>query len=53
MPNYRFGKHPPKADYRTLRFRDYVGELPPPPDSVDTLGRRDRSAGFWARSAPQ
>jgi hypothetical protein len=39
MPNYRFGKHPPKVDYRTLRLRDYVRELPPPPASVDTLPR--------------
>jgi hypothetical protein len=39
MPNYRFGKHPPKVDYRTIRFREYAGELPPPPASVDTLPR--------------
>jgi hypothetical protein len=39
MPNYRFGKHPPKVDYRTLRLRDYVRELPPPPASADTLPR--------------
>ena len=32
MQGYRFGKHPPKTDYRTLRFRDYVAaELAPPP----------------------
>jgi hypothetical protein len=33
MPNYRFGKHPPKMDYRTLRFADYVtpGLAAPPP----------------------
>ncbi len=24
MANYRFGKHPPKVDYRTLRFKDYL-----------------------------
>ena len=24
MPNYRFGKHPPKVDYRTLRFATYA-----------------------------
>src|SRR6202158_2231807 len=24
MPNYRFGKHPPKVDYRTLRFKNYL-----------------------------
>ena len=39
MPNYRFGKHPPKIDYRTLRLRDYVSALPPPPASADTLPR--------------
>ena len=22
--SYRFGKHPPKVDYRTLRLRDYL-----------------------------
>ena len=24
MSGYRFGKHPPKHDYRTLRFKDYL-----------------------------
>ena len=38
MPNYRFGKHPPKIDYRTLRFADYVTPaLPAPPPSYDVL----------------
>ncbi len=33
MPGYRFGKHPPKRDYRTLRFKDYLapGAAAPPP----------------------
>jgi hypothetical protein len=40
MPSYRFGKQPPKADYRTLRFRKYLTpEIAPPPASVDVLGR--------------
>ncbi len=26
---YRFGKHPPKSDYRTLRFSDYLSAKPP------------------------
>ena len=40
MMNVRFGKHPPKHDYRTLRFRNYVtSELAPPPASYDVLGR--------------
>ncbi|HWX95043.1 MAG TPA: hypothetical protein VNY29_20695 [Terriglobales bacterium] len=38
MPNYRFGKHPPKADYRTLRFADYVTPgLAAPPPSYNVL----------------
>jgi len=38
MANYRFGKHPPKVDYRTLRFMDYVKPtLAPPPPAYDVL----------------
>ena len=40
MPSYRFGKRPPKIDYRTLRFKDYLTEdIAPPPASVNTLSR--------------
>jgi hypothetical protein len=40
MPNYRFGKHPPKLDYRTLRFKSYLtAQLDPPPPSVNVLTR--------------
>jgi len=40
MPGYRFGKHPPKADYRTLRLRDYMGPgLAAPPASLSVLDR--------------
>jgi hypothetical protein len=40
MPGYRFGKHPPKSDYRTLRFKDYLtATLAPPPPSFDVLDR--------------
>jgi len=40
MPNYRFGKHPPKRDYRTLRFKDYVKEgIAAPPASYNVLDR--------------
>jgi hypothetical protein len=40
MPNYRFGKHPPKVDYRTLRLQTYLTPaLAPPPPSVDVLAR--------------
>jgi hypothetical protein len=38
MPNYRFGKHAPKVDYRTLRFKKYVtSQLAPPPPAYDAL----------------
>ena len=37
---FRFGKHPPKVDYRTLRLKKYLtSELAPPPDSYDVLQR--------------
>ncbi len=40
MANYRFGKHPAKRDYRTLRFKDYVtSKLAAPPASENTLTR--------------
>lgn len=38
MHNYRFGKHPPKVDYRTLRLGNYLkSSLPAPPASFDVL----------------
>ena len=54
MANYRFGKHPPKIDYRTLRFRNYVkADLAAPPPSFtilprvyDNLGEKDPSKLF-------
>lgn len=40
MPNYRFGKHPPKVDYRTLRLKNYLlPSLAPPPASDNVLTR--------------
>src|SRR5262249_1825696 len=40
MPAVRFGKHPPKVDYRTLHFRNYLtSTLPPPPPSLNVLSR--------------
>ena len=40
MPNHRFGKHPPRIDYRTLRFRSYLtAALAPPPPSENVLTR--------------
>jgi hypothetical protein len=38
MPAYRFGKHPPKRDYRTLRLKDYLtSALAAPPVAFDVL----------------
>ena len=40
MPGFRFGKHPPKVDYRTLRFRSYAtAALAPPPASYNVLSQ--------------
>lgn len=40
MPAHRFGKHPPKSDYRTLHFKKYVtAKLAPPPASYSALPR--------------
>ena len=38
MPNHRFGKHPAKHDYRTLRFKTYLkAGIAAPPPSYDVL----------------
>ena len=38
MAAYRFGKHPPKLDYRTLRFESYLTPaVPAPPSSYSVL----------------
>ena len=38
MPNYRFGKHPPKVDYRTLRFKNYLTpKIAAPPAAYNVL----------------
>jgi hypothetical protein len=38
MPGNRFGKHPPKVDYRSLRLKDYLtAAIPAPPASVNKL----------------
>lgn len=52
MPAVRFGKHPPKMDYRTLRLGNYLtAALAAPPPSVDTLARIDTKLGAVAPSA--
>ena len=38
MPNYRFGKHPPQVDYRTLRFKNYLTpKIAAPPADYNVL----------------
>jgi hypothetical protein len=38
METYRFGKHPPKNDFRTLRFKKYLkSNIAPPPASDNKL----------------
>jgi hypothetical protein len=38
MDNFRFGKHPPKMDYRTLRLKSYLmSSIPAPPDTYSVL----------------
>ena len=40
MNTFRFGKHPPKLDYRTLRLKNYLtSKLAAPPSSLDVLSR--------------
>jgi hypothetical protein len=40
MSKYRFGKHPPQKDYRTLRLKNYLkASLAAPPAQVDNLAR--------------
>ena len=40
VTSFRFGKHPPKHDYRTLRFKTYVkAGLAAPPPSLNNLDR--------------
>jgi hypothetical protein len=40
MSAYRFGKHPPKNDYRTLRLRSYLtAGLAAPPPAYDALDK--------------
>jgi hypothetical protein len=38
LTSFRFGKHPPKVDYRTLRLQDYLTDkLPAPPPTFNAL----------------
>jgi hypothetical protein len=40
MPQVRFGKHPAKSDYRTLRLENFLlSNLADPPQTFDTLPR--------------
>jgi len=49
MPAHRFGKHPPKGDYRTLRFKTYTSAVPAPPPSDNVLTRQPN--GVYAKLA--
>ena len=45
--NLRFGKHPPKIDYRTLRLKKYLlSTLPEPPEEFDMLDRVYKNIGI-------
>lgn len=47
MQQLRFGKHPPKVDYRTLRLGSYLTPaLDPPPPAVDQLARVMQGTGI-------
>jgi hypothetical protein len=37
MQMYRFGKHPPKRDYRTLRLQDYLSPALPAPEPAHNV----------------
>src|SRR5579859_7193312 len=37
MTKLRFGKHPPRKDYRTLLLRNYVSAIPAPADKYSVL----------------
>lgn len=41
----RFGRHPTRHDYRTLRFADYAAALPPPPLGFDSLAEAYTALG--------
>jgi hypothetical protein len=44
---YRFGKHPPQQDYRTLRLKDYfTPALAPPPASYNVLSEVYKQLGL-------
>jgi hypothetical protein len=47
MTNFRFGKHPPVTDYRTLRFTNYLkSDLANPPPSFTMLDRVYKGLGI-------
>ena len=46
-PTFRFGKHPPKVDYRTLRLTTYLkSSLAAPPASFDVLAQVYKNLGI-------
>ena len=50
MASFRFGKHPARSDYRTLRFKAYAAGLAAPPASYDVLTQVYEKLG---QSTPQ
>ena len=47
MSNYRFGKHPVKKDYRTLRLSNYLtSTIAPPPSAYDNLQKVFANTGI-------
>jgi hypothetical protein len=47
MANFRFGKHPPVTDYRTLRFTNYLkSDLAKPPATFSVLDRVYKGLGL-------
>jgi hypothetical protein len=45
MAKYRFGKHPAKHDYRTLRLKKYLNAVAQPPAAFDVLPRVYKNVG--------
>lgn len=51
--NARFGKHPAKSDYRTLRLGNYLmPDLPPPPAAFNVLDVVAKNLGLTAAFIP-
>ena len=47
MSMKRFGKHPKKSDYRTLRFAKYATNLKAPPSTADVDEAQELTDAQW------